>query len=161
MRPWEVEHASSAETVARQKAAFWEVLATGAPATFVCLWHDRSGRIDLYSVDIHRVTPKPHVADMLGDVALAGVCRQHDERITSLSRREMQVLRCLSGGQAVRATAEQLNISESTIRTHLERIRDKLGLERLEQLIVYAAREAPGSLPPEIAPENGRKNRRP
>jgi DNA-binding CsgD family transcriptional regulator len=51
-----------------------------------------------------------------------------------LSARELEVLRCVSEGLTDREIADQLVISISTVRSHLERIRQKTGLRRRSEL---------------------------
>ncbi len=51
-----------------------------------------------------------------------------------LSERERQVLRLVAEGRTDRAIGEELAISVSTVRSHLDRIRDKTGLRRRSEL---------------------------
>jgi DNA-binding CsgD family transcriptional regulator len=44
----------------------------------------------------------------------------------SLSTREQEILRMLADGETTSSTADRLDVCESTIRTHVERIRSKL-----------------------------------
>lgn len=57
-----------------------------------------------------------------------------------LSVRERDVLRLIGGGATNSQIAEQLAISGSTVRTHLQHILDKLGLENRNQAVLYAIR---------------------
>jgi DNA-binding CsgD family transcriptional regulator len=50
------------------------------------------------------------------------------------SNRESQILALISQGLTDQAIADQLFISASTVRSHLERIRDKTGLRRRSEL---------------------------
>ena len=58
----------------------------------------------------------------------------------SLSARELQVMEFLARGETNAEIAAGLFISESTVRTHLQRILHKLGLKNKNQLIIYAAK---------------------
>jgi DNA-binding CsgD family transcriptional regulator len=46
----------------------------------------------------------------------------------SLSRREREILRLLADGENTAAVATRLGICESTVRTHVEKMRSKLGV---------------------------------
>lgn len=52
----------------------------------------------------------------------------------NLSAREMEILRLVAEGLTDRAIGERLTISTSTVRSHLDRIRDKTGLRRRSEL---------------------------
>lgn len=57
-----------------------------------------------------------------------------------LSRRELEVLRCLAKGQSNREIGEALFISEKTVKTHISNILSKLNLADRTQAAVYAIR---------------------
>ena len=65
--------------------------------------------------------------------------RPIDSLRRTLSSRELQVIGCLARGAANKKIARELVISESTVRTHLQHISQKLGLQNKNELIVYAA----------------------
>jgi DNA-binding CsgD family transcriptional regulator len=57
------------------------------------------------------------------------------ERATTLSQRELEVLRLLAQGTATRSMAHQLHLSPHTVRNHIRRITGKLGVSsRLEAI---------------------------
>jgi DNA-binding CsgD family transcriptional regulator len=56
----------------------------------------------------------------------------------SLTERERDVLRLVSEGLTDKLIAEQLFISANTVRSHLERIRQKTGLRRRSELTRWA-----------------------
>ena len=58
---------------------------------------------------------------------------------SNLSPREKQILQQLAGGATNFEIAKALYVTESTIRTHFQRIRKKLGLANHNQLMLYAA----------------------
>ena len=58
-----------------------------------------------------------------------------------LTQRELEVVRMVARGLRNRAIAEQLFISEGTVKIHLHNIYEKLGVTGRPQLILYATRE--------------------
>jgi DNA-binding NarL/FixJ family response regulator len=58
----------------------------------------------------------------------------------ALTRREIDVLRHLSGGNRNRDIAEQLSISEETVKVHLKHIMEKLGASDRTQAVAIAVR---------------------
>ena len=63
------------------------------------------------------------------------------ERMASLTRRELQVLRLLAAGRNQRQIADELVISPRTVGTHIEHILEKLGVRSRSQAIALAYRE--------------------
>ena len=57
-----------------------------------------------------------------------------------LSEREAQILRMLTRGKLDHEIAEELVLTEVTIRTHISRILTKLGLENRVQAAIYGLR---------------------
>jgi two-component system NarL family response regulator len=64
--------------------------------------------------------------------------RQHETTEEDLSPREQEVLRCLVSGCTNKEIAEQLFISEKTVKTHLNNIFRKLRVTRRLHAILYA-----------------------
>jgi two-component system, NarL family, response regulator LiaR len=60
---------------------------------------------------------------------------------TELSERELEVLRLIAAGQSNAGIAEQLTISEKTVKSHVSNILNKLHLEDRTQAAVYAWRQ--------------------
>jgi DNA-binding NarL/FixJ family response regulator len=60
---------------------------------------------------------------------------------SGLTRREMQVLRLLAGGQAQAEIASELVISTKTVGTHIEHILAKLDVRSRAQAVAFAYRE--------------------
>jgi DNA-binding CsgD family transcriptional regulator len=56
----------------------------------------------------------------------------------ALSDREREILAVLAGGATDAQIAQQLFLSVNTVRSHLERIRDKTGARRRTELARYA-----------------------
>ena len=79
----------------------------------------------------------PRVASkILGRVTVAG---SSDSSVT-LSEREVEVLRAMALGSTNRQIAEQLVIGESTVKTHIIHIYDKLGVRDRTQAVLEASR---------------------
>ena len=57
---------------------------------------------------------------------------------TLLSDRELEVFRLLTSGQSVNAIATQLAISNKTVSTHKTRLKEKLNLSGMAELMRYA-----------------------
>lgn len=72
--------------------------------------------------------------------------------ISLLAQRELDCLRLLAQGHSTNSIASDLDISVSTVHTHLRRAREKLELTSSEALIGFAARycRPPGSLSGDI-----------
>jgi DNA-binding CsgD family transcriptional regulator len=60
--------------------------------------------------------------------------------LAQLTKREEECLRLLALGTEIRDIAQQLDVSLSTVHTHLKRSREKLGLDNVVALISFAAR---------------------
>jgi DNA-binding NarL/FixJ family response regulator len=59
-------------------------------------------------------------------------------RLAVLTPRELEVLRCVGEGRSNGEIAEQLQVSEATVKTHLARILPKLGARDRVQAVVLA-----------------------
>jgi NarL family two-component system response regulator LiaR len=64
----------------------------------------------------------------------------------ALTDREIEVLRLIAQGRSNREIAEQLFISEATVRTHVSNILSKLSLCSRTQAALYALRQGLASL---------------
>ena len=71
---------------------------------------------------------------------------QRDPDIDPLTEREVEVLQLVAQGRSNRDIAEQLGISEATVRTHVSNILGKLNLGSRTQAALYALREGLASL---------------
>jgi DNA-binding NarL/FixJ family response regulator len=78
------------------------------------------------------------------DAALAGVLAgaQATERLTSLTKREREVLRLLSDGMRNEQVALELSISPLTVRTHVKKAMEKLEADTRTQAVARALRES-------------------
>ena len=68
--------------------------------------------------------------------------------LTKLSARERELVTLVAQGRTDAQIAEQLFISVRTVRTHLDRIRDKSGCRRRADLTRLACRKASSKPPP-------------
>jgi DNA-binding NarL/FixJ family response regulator len=64
--------------------------------------------------------------------------------LATLTAREREVLRCVGGGLTNAEVARELGIAETTVRTHVNNVQGKLGLQNRLQVIALASR--PGVL---------------
>jgi len=80
-------------------------------------------------------------------LASAPVIRNVNARgLTLLSKRELEVVRCLAEGLTNREIAERLELSQHTVKNHLFRVFEKLGVSsRIELLFMTLSHTAPGS----------------
>lgn len=64
----------------------------------------------------------------------------HKGRPYSLSDREMEILKMLSGGLSAKEISNLLSINMSTVETYKERIKNKLGVETIMEAVVFAVK---------------------
>jgi len=57
---------------------------------------------------------------------------------SELSKREVEILRCLLGGQSNKAIARNLNITESTVKMHFKNVMRKIRAQNRTQAAVWA-----------------------
>jgi pimeloyl-ACP methyl ester carboxylesterase/DNA-binding CsgD family transcriptional regulator len=76
--------------------------------------------------------------EVLEFVGLRGGSRGGDAAFALLSPREREVLRLIAEGLGNAQIAEQLSISEKTVRNHVSNVFDKLGVWTRAQAIVFA-----------------------
>jgi DNA-binding CsgD family transcriptional regulator len=74
------------------------------------------------------------------DVAVCMLAVRTPRNLASITERERQCLEMLAQGIETRLIAVQLDVSVSTVQTHLKRAREKLGLRTSEALASFAAR---------------------
>lgn len=80
-----------------------------------------------------------YITSALAEKITSSIFNETDQPLyESLSARELEVLRLLSGGLAINKIAEKLSLSPKTISTYRERILVKLNLSTTAGLIRYA-----------------------
>jgi len=73
-----------------------------------------------------------------GQPATEPEARQFSDAVTSLSRREREILLLIANGDSNKLIARALNIAETTVKIHVQHILRKLGLSSRVQAAVYA-----------------------
>ena len=63
---------------------------------------------------------------------------EHQDTVGQLSEREVEVLQLVAGGRSNREIAQELFLSEGTVKIHVSHIMSKLGLDRRTELVRYA-----------------------
>ncbi len=82
---------------------------------------------------------KTHITPRLQDQVMQSLGRKKVRTgLELLSRREAELLRCLSRGMILKEAAVHMDITESTASTYRQRILSKLSLENTAQLIRFA-----------------------
>ncbi|QCO16235.1 DNA-binding response regulator [Azospirillum brasilense] len=94
----------------------------------------------LQLVMLGEVVYPTHVASLL--IANANSERPQPERAqpanNELSKREVQILRCLLAGQSNKAIARNLHITESTVKMHFKNVMRKINAQNRTQAAVWA-----------------------
>ncbi len=128
-------------THAKQESALFRALKLGARAYLT----KHIGVDDLIS-SIHRVhageviISAPMAAKMLNEFASLEDKKdaQQVDQETNLSKRELEVLQLVAGGTTNKEVAEELFISENTVKGHLSRILEKMNVRNRQQAVVMA-----------------------
>lgn len=131
-----------------QESAVLEALASGARG-YLCKDVDATEVITaVRAVAGGGSYVSPRLAgDLLRAAGSGGAAAAPRER-TSLTPREQEVLGLVGGGQTDHGIAKALSISVATVRSHLDRIRDKTGRRRRPDLTRLALEHA--LVPPEV-----------
>jgi ATP/maltotriose-dependent transcriptional regulator MalT len=99
---------------------------------WMALAHRGLGLDDLAAAD---VSTAENVYRQLG-VKPSGVCERG--ALGGLTRRELEVLRAIAGGATNRQVAQQISISEMTVRRHLANVYAKLGVSSRTAAVAWA-----------------------
>jgi PAS domain S-box-containing protein len=97
----------------------------GGGQLIVHLFRDVTATKELLTLVHERLAPAPAAPD--GADAAA-----------SLSRRELEVLRCMNQGLNTQATATRLGVSRATVRNHVQNIFGKLGVHSRLEAVAFA-----------------------
>lgn len=89
---------------------------------------------------------QPQPAQASGEAAL-------DERLDRLSRQELRILLQIKDGRLNKQIADELGISESTVKTHISTLLRKLDLRSRTQAAVLAQRLLAGSAARDVFPK--------
>lgn len=76
----------------------------------------------------------------LTDVAVAVHVWEFPEDLGNLTEREREVLWKLGDGKGVKAVAKDVNLSQHTIHSHIKNVRNKLSLDSIDEVTVFASR---------------------
>jgi predicted ATPase/class 3 adenylate cyclase/DNA-binding CsgD family transcriptional regulator len=92
------------------------------------------GQADAIALAMGAAQPDPRVAP----AAVPAAGHTADSSADPLSDREREIVALLAGGASDAQIARHLYLSVNTVRSHLERIRDKTGARRRAELVRYA-----------------------
>ena len=93
-------------------------------------------QVDAIALATAAAEPDPGVASTVAGPAPGQATA--DGSVGPLSQREREIVALLAGGATDAQIAERLFLSINTVRSHLERIRDKTGARRRAELVRYA-----------------------
>jgi predicted ATPase/class 3 adenylate cyclase/DNA-binding CsgD family transcriptional regulator/tetratricopeptide (TPR) repeat protein len=137
--------ASEAELRDRDHA---RLRATLGDATFEAAYqHGRTlSQADAVTLAAAAAPPDPEVAVAVPAPTASQAIT--DGSTDPLSEREREIVALLAGGATDAQIAEHLYLSTNTVRSHLERIRDKTGARRRAELVRYALQAGIGPVAP-------------
>jgi FixJ family two-component response regulator len=119
----------------------------------------KAGAVDFLTKPVPAQTLLAAVQAGLAQDALARQAREQDDALAArhaqLTRREREVLDCLSQGKLNKQIAAELGIVEPTVKFHRARIMERMGARTLAELMLLAARLGLPAARAEPAPERG------
>jgi two-component system, NarL family, nitrate/nitrite response regulator NarL len=87
-----------------------------------------SSRSELVDAVLNCAKGRDVVAPNLAAGLVGEIQRRNDSDTPTLSAREREVLALIAGGQTIPAMAKQLFLAPSTVKTHVQRLYEKLGV---------------------------------
>ena len=128
-------------THAKQESALFRALKMGARAYLT-----KHISVDDLISTVHRVhageviISAPMAAKMLDEFVLMEEKKDTGsaDQATNLSKRELEVLQLVAGGTTNKEVAEELFISENTVKGHLSRILEKMNARNRQQAVAMA-----------------------
>ena len=105
------------------------------------------GQADAIALAMGTAQPDPGVAPA---AAVPAAGHTADSSSCPLSDREREIVALLAGGASDTQIARHLYLSVNTVRSHLERIRDKTGARRRTDLVRYAIRAGIDPVAPSV-----------
>ena len=85
---------------------------------------------------------KRYLSDQITGIVVEGYGREPREKspLSSLSRRERQILQLLAEGRSAPEIAKLLSLSPRTVETYRARMMEKLGIKDFRELVMYAVK---------------------
>lgn len=80
------------------------------------------------------------VNEMMAQKLIQGMANLHESPVAGLSDRELEVFELLGRGSNTRQISDQLNLSFKTVQVYCARIKEKLSLANINELIAHAVR---------------------
>jgi len=96
-------------------------------------------------VQLHPDIARKLMSAVAGDMHAPESAQQSAPAASDLTERELEVLRWIARGLTNREIAEQMIISEKTVKTHVSNMLGKLGLEDRTQAAIWAMKHGLGS----------------
>jgi DNA-binding NarL/FixJ family response regulator len=87
------------------------------------------------------VVARPHLVDKVVEAFREGFRHQDSAADIPLTPRELEVLRQVATGMKNRQIADQLVLTEQTVKNHLSRIMHKLGVPNRTHAVTFAVRQ--------------------
>jgi len=86
---------------------------------------------------------KRYLSDQITGIVVEGYGREPLEKspLSSLSRRERQILQFLAEGRSAPEIAKLLSLSPRTVETYRARMMEKLGVKDFRELVMYAVKQ--------------------
>jgi DNA-binding CsgD family transcriptional regulator len=138
------------EQVRKIRETVERALEAGESAELTIEVKEKDGRVDRRDVSI---APLRGGGSVLGVFGIAGAGRVHPRAIasaagTGLTARQLEVLQLLAEGRSTAQIADELVISETTVRNHIAHELARLGVHTRVQALIVASRAGLLRLPP-------------